>query len=402
MRPLLSRLGSAALRALTPLRCALLSVAAFVYARALLRDLGLLGDPSVWRPGLLRLASGRKGAEWMRRAASASSLPPHWISVLDGGEEVAAALGASHSEIQGTGVTAALLQARAGAIRPSAFVEALFGAGESRGLAERWHPPRPAAAARTAERGGVCVVDAAGAALAGGDAIVWTCGAGLPGMPSVAAALPGLQLTWGQLAAVPAGPPRPYQPAAVSHGGGYVIGPFGGSPWAVVGATYRPAPLDEVTARLEAGTASLDAEVDPSIERALLESAPRVLLDAVGAARPSGPPSAASRGRCALRLAAPDRMPVVGPSLAGRAAVEEAFSWARHGPAPPRGWSGAWMAPRTFVVGALGSHGLTWAPLAAETVASAACGESLPVGRRVAAHLAPARLAVRALKRRAW
>lgn len=363
----------------------------------------MLGDPSVWRAGLVRLASGRKGAEWMRRAAQASGLPPHWLSVLDGEAEVAAALGVPRAEAQRAGMDAALFQARAGAVRPAAFLDALFAAGEARGMVDRWQPPRPAMAAEVDERGGVSVLDGAGGVLATGDAVVWACGAGLPGLPGAASALPGLQLTRGQLVAVPAGALRPRQLAAVSHGDGYMISPFPGSPWAVLGATYSPAPLDDVVARLQAGTASLEAEVEAGVEQALIEAAPDALLRAVGATRPDRSAELAPRGRSALRLAAPDRMPVVGPSPAGRAELEKAFSWARHGPVPPSGWSPAgWMAPRSFTVGALGSHGLTWAPLAAEAVASAACGESMPVARRVAAHMAPARLAVRALKRRVW
>lgn len=67
-------------------------------------------------------------------------------------------------------------------------------------------------------------------------------------------------------------------------------------------------------------------------------------------------------GRAAVRAALPDRLPVAGQLPDGR-----------------------------WILGGLGSHGLTTAPLCAEIIVSRMCGEPLPVSRDMAARLMPAR-----------
>lgn len=70
-------------------------------------------------------------------------------------------------------------------------------------------------------------------------------------------------------------------------------------------------------------------------------------------------------GRVALRTVAPDRMPLLGQ----------------------------WSSPGVFVCLALASRGLTYAPLAAETLACMISGEPLPIERGLLAKLSPARFA---------
>lgn len=93
-------------------------------------------------------------------------------------------------------------------------------------------------------------------------------------------------------------------------------------------------------------------------------------------------------GRVGVRATTPDRLPYAGllPDVA----------------VPVRGDPGLRGMPRMpglSMIGGLGSRGLMWAPLAAEILVSRIAGEPLPVPRRFADALDPARYYLRALRR---
>lgn len=105
----------------------------------------------------------------------------------------------------------------------------------------------------------------------------------------------------------------------------------------------------------------------------------------------------AQGGRAALRCTTPDYLPVAGP--APRAA-ELVATYAELGrdarrdiPVAGPCWPGLWIN------GGHGSRGLTYAPLAAELIASGICGEPAPLPRGLAIALHPARFLIRDLKR---
>lgn len=92
-------------------------------------------------------------------------------------------------------------------------------------------------------------------------------------------------------------------------------------------------------------------------------------------------------GRVAFRCAAPDRLPLVGMLPDPGASI--AGSRLRDVP----------RLPGLYALLGYGSRGLTWAPFAAELLASQLEGEPLPVERELAAALDPARFALKAYRR---
>lgn len=157
--------------------------------------------------------------------------------------------------------------------------------------------------------------------------------------------------------------------------GGYVAPVAGG---VIFGATYAPHEGDAAPAAEAADDArnlAAVAQVFPELAR-VLESAPLA-------------------GRAALRATTPDRLPYAGPVIDAEAfraaAAHLAFGRAPHGaPAYHDG---------LYVLGGLGSRGLTLAPLLAEAVASEALGEPGALERGAAQALHPTRALARALKR---
>jgi tRNA 5-methylaminomethyl-2-thiouridine biosynthesis bifunctional protein len=101
------------------------------------------------------------------------------------------------------------------------------------------------------------------------------------------------------------------------------------------------------------------------------------------------PPFAACEGRVGWRLVSDDRLPVVGalplaaPGLP-TPRLTQARAWPRH--------------PGLFVLTALGSRGLTLAPLLGELVAAQALGLPWPLEQDLADAVDPARWAVRAVR----
>ena len=103
------------------------------------------------------------------------------------------------------------------------------------------------------------------------------------------------------------------------------------------------------------------------------------------------------RGHVALRCTTADYLPIVGP-VPDKDAFNLHYDQLRHrktavinGPAP--------LLPNLWMIGGLGSRGLTAAPLASEILASEICGEPSPVSRQLGRALSPARFLARGLIR---
>ncbi len=103
------------------------------------------------------------------------------------------------------------------------------------------------------------------------------------------------------------------------------------------------------------------------------------------------------RGHVALRCTTADYLPVVGP-VPDKDAFNLHYDQLRHrktavieGRAP--------LIPDLWMIGGLGSRGLTAAPLAGEILASDICGESPPISRQLHRALSPARFLARGLIR---
>lgn len=117
----------------------------------------------------------------------------------------------------------------------------------------------------------------------------------------------------------------------------------------------------------------------------------RLAPDLAARIRPQG-------ARAALRATTPDRLPVCG-LLPEAHAYRERFAGLAQGrpldlSAPPPAHEGL------YVLGGLGSRGLTFAPLLAERLASEICGEPPPLDRPALEAIHPARFLLRALRRR--
>ena len=209
---------------------------------------------------------------------------------------------------------------------------------EPAALLPRWLGAAPALTAEVARvepgPGGVTLSDAAGRAILCADAVVLAAGAGLADL------LPGMDLrpTRGQVTMAP-GLAFSGGPAAW---GGYAVPTRDG---VLFGATH---------ARGD-GATDLRAADDAANLTSLAQARPR-LARAVEGGR--------LEGRAAVRLAAPDHLPLAGPA-----------------PGQPGVW----------VLGALGGRGFTLAPLLAEHVAAQIAGAPSPLVADLAAAVDPAR-----------
>jgi tRNA 5-methylaminomethyl-2-thiouridine biosynthesis bifunctional protein len=191
------------------------------------------------------------------------------------------------------------------------------------------------------------LTDASGAILATGDLVVLAAGAGcaaLAAAPDQASAQSGLVLarTRGQVTVFTARPGAAL--AGAVCGNGYVAPMPDGRH--CVGATFQHD--DEF----------LDVRPDDHRENL-------VRLQTMTPALAAGVDAAACTGRAALRVYAPDRLPVYGARDAG-------------GTGP-------------LLATGLGARGLVWAPLCAELIAAQACGDPLPLPRDLADAISPRR-----------
>jgi tRNA 5-methylaminomethyl-2-thiouridine biosynthesis bifunctional protein len=169
------------------------------------------------------------------------------------------------------------------------------------------------------------------------------------------------------------GPGRPVA------GAGYAVSLPGGT--LVFGATAQPGDFDP-TARLA------DARFN------LGRLASLGLVDAVSAERDVADwqASGALKHRTAWRWTLVDRLPLVGPVVAHDAAAPGS-AVNRRGATRSASLRALTRVPGLFVIGGLGSRGLTWAPLAGALLAARIEGGPWPVERPLADRIDPGRFA---------
>ncbi|WP_237060571.1 bifunctional tRNA (5-methylaminomethyl-2-thiouridine)(34)-methyltransferase MnmD/FAD-dependent 5-carboxymethylaminomethyl-2-thiouridine(34) oxidoreductase MnmC [Microbulbifer sediminum] len=159
-------------------------------------------------------------------------------------------------------------------------------------------------------------------------------------------------------------------------GAGYLAPAAGG--WHSFGATFK---------LRETGTETRDTEHRENLDT-LAGMVPQV-------AREFAPQHLV--GRAAVRAATPDYLPMAGP-VPRWDKLEASYGALRK--------NRKQLIPRTtpyypglFVLGGLGSRGFTYAPLAAETIASWLLGRPMPLSAELVKALHPARFAIRALSK---
>ena len=134
------------------------------------------------------------------------------------------------------------------------------------------------------------------------------------------------------------------------------------------------------------GWHSLGASYDDDPDPALRHASQSENLAKIGSmlGQPAMLPDAPLAGRVGFRCVSPDRLPLVGalPQTEAGGRVERLRQVARH--------------PGLYGLLGYASRGLSWAPLAAELLASQLDGEPLPIEAELAAALDPARFLVRA------
>lgn len=307
----------------------------------------------------------------------------HWCGVLDvaaddpagrvprllaqdgqGDTAIAALTAAAASDAAGVRLDRPAIRfATAGRVAPGALCAALLADCDLR-CGTALHQLQPGDA-------GWRLLAADGARLADADLVVLATGPGVTAIRQ-AAWLPVLPRR-GQVTLVPR--PAPARGLRQVLSGGCYVLPAGGD-LLCLGATYTaPDPAD--------ATLQAVRDRDHQANRAAVATAFPAL--GLSAATP------VAGGRAALRATTPDRQPVVGP-VPDRDAVIAAATG-----------DGAGLEttglPGLFVLGGLGSRGLTTAILAAEIIACEALGEPGPVLRDQRRMLHPARFLLRDLKR---
>ncbi len=294
---------------------------AFVLAAA---ELARLGPPALQATGVVETARSDRDLARAADLLADPPLPHDWL--CDDGQ-------------------GRLLHRRGGMIAPVDVVDGLL-AGIDR---------LSVTVAQLVRRDGCWVaLDAAGTVLASADLCVVAAGPAAPGLLASAGAddLLPLEGRHGTLSIAPLAaamaPPDP--PLA----GGAYAGPFRDGLF--FGATFDPWPLDRPP--------QLPDSAEHRRNQALLDRQAPDLAAALELDE--------AWGRAAVRVTAPDRMPVAGP-MAGAGGL--------------------------FVLAGLGARGFTTAFLCAELIAAQALGEPLPVETDVAEALDPARFARRARQR---
>lgn len=131
--------------------------------------------------------------------------------------------------------------------------------------------------------------------------------------------------------------------------------------------------------------ASYDSHADPELSAGSQAENLDKIRSLLGA--PKAGADAPLEGRVGFRCVAPDRLPLVGalPEAGGGARAERLRDIARQ--------------PGLYSLLGYASRGLTWAPLAAELLASQLDAEPLPLEAELAAALDPARFVLRARRR---
>lgn len=294
---------------------------AFVLAAA---ELARLGPPALQATGVVETARSDRDLARAADLLADPPLPHDWL--CDDGQ-------------------GRLLHRRGGMIAPVDVVDGLL-AGIDR---------LSVTVAQLVRRDGCWVaLDAAGTVLASADLCVVAAGPAAPGLLASAGAddLLPLEGRHGTLSIAPlaAAMALPDPPLA----GGAYAGPFRDGLF--FGATFDPWPLDR----------------PPQLPDAAEHRRNQALLDRQAPDLAAALELDEAWGRAAVRVTAPDRMPVAGP-IAGAGGL--------------------------FVLAGLGARGFTSAFLCAELIAAQALGEPLPVETDVAEALDPARFARRARQR---
>lgn len=330
--------------------------------------------------GFVRL-DPRRDAGQARAAQQRAGLPASLLHWMDG-PEAAAACGLPLAA-PGTPPPGAWWQAEGGWLDPAALCRAFLD--EAAAAAGRAGTPPPrrllgAAVARFAPQAapsppGWRLLDAGGAELACAPVLVLAAAGAVPGLVAAslgaeaAAVLGPLGAVRGQLSAWPA-PAGQAVPRRAVSGAGYAMPPREG--WLWTGATAHH---DDPEPRLRAA----DHAHNRTRLAALLGCAPEAL----------GPLEAA-RGRVGWRATTPDRLPWVGALPVARPAPGPAPRGLRHWPRWRDGRQGL------YLLGGLGSRGLTWSALAGELLAHWVSGAPSPVEAELRDALDPARAAWRA------
>lgn len=303
------------------------------------------------RCGVLQLARDGAEAAAQREAMEALALPPGYAQFAD--RDAAGALAGVPVSAEGIWYPAS------GWIRPLSLIAAQLASAGAR-IEARYG----CEVARIASDGeGWRAQDAAGRVLAQAPVMVLANAAdALALAPSRATRIRRVR---GQISFLPAAGFTP--PRAVVLRGGFVLPAREGE--AIAGASY-------------------DFDDDDPAPRADSHAGNLARLDRIlpGAGARFDP--AALEGLVGFRAVAPDRLPLIG-ALADEGATMP------HSPQP------ATLPRRQGLYGAFafGSRGLLWAGLGAELIASLLEGEPLPVERRLAEALDPARFLLRALRR---
>lgn len=312
--------------------------------------------------GLLRLGSDLPDVEAMQRLLRRLGLPADFVRALGAGQA---------TELAGIELTSpAWLYPGGGWMNPQR-------------LARQWLAAAGAACRfiggvtvdRIVERGGDWVLlDRDGAAIASAPQLVLANAAEAPrlldGLAQRQTAWP-LSRVRGQLSHITL-PPGLAAPKLPLTGAGFVLPALAGQ--LIFGATAQP---DDDCAELRA------ADHQQNIDRLAL------LSPALAAA--AGAPESGLDGRTGWRCVADDRLPLIGAVPA---------AWTTDAPATaadqPR-----FVARRAglFLFVALGSRGITWAPLGAQVLAAIVAGAPLPLEAGLLDAIDPARFASRATRR---
>jgi tRNA 5-methylaminomethyl-2-thiouridine biosynthesis bifunctional protein len=312
---------------------------------------------SHWQPtGVFRQAADEAEAARWRAALQAAAWPEEFLRWLDAG---AAAQRLGCAPCRG-----GLWFAQGGSIATARWCRALLA--ESPGQIEaRWNSP---VAALDATAAGWRLTDGVGQTLATAPVVIIATALAAPALLGLRHA--PVQAVRGRISVLNA--PALAALRAGFGGDGYLA--RGADGWLGVGATYE---FDAA----EQGTPIPDDDPHPGN----LQRLQRLL-----AAPPAVEVSGVFDG---VRCVARDRLPFAGPIANEAAALAQAAAMrGAHLPDLPR-------RPGLYGLFALGSRGLTLAPLAAELIAAQIEGEPWPVERPLAAALDPARFLLRRLRR---
>ncbi len=306
--------------------------------------------------GMLRIEGKRLDLDAMRATLAAQALPSGYVAALEAQDA---------SALAGVPVAAPSWHYPGG------------GWLDPRALCSRWlddararrHTGHVAALRRNSDNDERWqLLDAGGSVIAQASIVVIAGGAGAI---DLLAPLP-LELVRGQTSLVRAGTPGLRAPSLPIADAGYVL------------------PLDDGSVLCGASSSAGDSDAAPrhadraaNLERLERLTGSRIAIDG---------DLALDDDRAGLRLVAPDRLPLVG-ALPASAAELDHTTRLDHPRFVPR-------APGLFVLGALGSRGITWAPLAARLLAAQITGTPWPLEASLADAIDPARFVARAVRGR--